>query len=184
MSNLASAPPSAPETNSRLDEAIKPLHYDLVIKTDLNNRTFSGTARILIRVSKAVPSIILHTASPLVLQSAIVSRKYEANATSQIASSILVDQKTDHTEISFAGGVEAGEVELGLRWEGKLEPSMRGYYPAFYPSKTDSAVNSIYALTQFEATFARRAFVSRIVFKGSGLAYSLLQSSHALMSQP
>lgn len=145
---------------NRLSLDVVPTHYELVIKTDLAQKTFSGSAEITVHLSKAVPSIVLNVASPLSLKSAILSHAALKTESLRRATEFVVDEKKERAEIKFAGGeIAAGEVKLGLRWEGRLEPSMMGYYPSTYPSKLVQGATSTYALTQFESTAARRAFV-------------------------
>lgn len=154
-----SEPASTP--NVRLGRDVEPVHYKLTIKTDLLKRTFGGIAEITIRVAKRVPSIVLNTASPLVLQSALLSHQSDKDTPVRAATALEFDQKKERVEITFAEGpLEAGEFVLGLRWEGSLEATMTGYFFSTFPSKEAAESMSLYSLTMLESTAARKVFVS------------------------
>lgn len=59
-------------TDSRLPTDVFPTAYSMTIKTDLKQRTFSGTSEIALDVKVPVTSVVLHAAAPLVLHSAFL----------------------------------------------------------------------------------------------------------------
>lgn len=150
--HIMSSSPSAHESESRLSvnvmyvshkacrlvrerkslpRADSPSHYDLTIRTDLRELTFSGTAEITVTISKTVPHIVLHATSPLVLEAAVLGT-VDASGAARAAEHIHVDEKTLRACIRFKGGqVEAGQYKLGLRWRGSLD----GMCPAAHLSK-------------------------------------------------
>lgn len=146
-------------SSSRLSLNTYPTHYDLTIKTDLRKKCFEGKSTIHLTVSKSTPSIILNVASPLVLNYASLSNSTSPGSIRK-AVEFKYDLKKERVEILFESGVviEVGEYVLGLRWEGSLNRSMKGYYLSSYPTKEVEGQESFYALTQFQPTSARRAF--------------------------
>ncbi|GAA5976923.1 hypothetical protein JCM10908_005680 [Rhodotorula pacifica] len=146
--------PEQPST--RLPLEVVPSHYDFTIRTDLKTLTFSGTAEIAVTVHSAVPHIVLHVASPLVLEAAILGSA-GASATPRAAEHIRVEEETQRAHIRFVGGqVERGEYRIGLRWNGVLNDSLGGYYRSCVARK--GAEGKIYyGVTQFEPCHARQA---------------------------
>lgn len=83
--------------------------------------TFTGAAEITISVHKAVPHIVVHVASPLVLEAAVLGPCEGANV-ARAAEWIRVEKETLRAYIRFEGGeVAKGEYKLGLRWRGVLD---------------------------------------------------------------
>ncbi|TKA51094.1 hypothetical protein B0A53_05880 [Rhodotorula sp. CCFEE 5036] len=144
------------EANTRLPLDVVPSHYDFTIRTDLKELTFSGTAEITISVHKAVPQIVIHVASPLVLEAAVLGSS-EGGSVARAAECIRVEKKTLRAYLRFQGGeVAKGEYKLGLRWRGILDDSLSGYYRSSSPKENgDGKVYS--GITQFEPCHARQA---------------------------
>lgn len=94
----------------------------MTIRTDLKSLTFTGTAEILIEVHKPVQSIVLHAASPLELESAVLGSAQLKTESVRPAEHIRVDEKKERAEIKFAGGeIQKGEHKIGLRWKAQLD---------------------------------------------------------------
>lgn len=140
---------------------ISPVHYDLTIKTDIVNRHFSGVATIEINVLKPVSSITLNAALPLHIRSALLITDSLLSSQSKKAK-IEVDSKRERAILSFGEDVAKGKHKLAVRWGGKLDESMKGYYLSPYPTKGGKET-SYFAVTQFQPTSARRAFVSALL---------------------
>ncbi|KAL8286510.1 hypothetical protein RQP46_004527 [Phenoliferia psychrophenolica] len=102
-----------------------PSHYVLTIKTDLVNKTFSGTGEISISILSPLPAgspLVLNVADPLVLHAAVLA---EGNVVRRASSLNFLPGK-ERVEIRFdGGGIGVGEVKLGLRWTGDLNRSMK-----------------------------------------------------------
>ncbi|KWU42560.1 putative AAP1-alanine/arginine aminopeptidase [Rhodotorula sp. JG-1b] len=146
----------AHETDTRLPLDVVPSHYDFTIRTDLKQLTFTGTAEITISVHKAIPHIVIHVASPLVLEAAVLGLS-ENGSVARAAECIRVEKKTLRAYIRFKGGeVPKGEYKLGLRWRGVLDDSLSGYYRSSSPKKDGEG--TVYSgITQFEPCHARQA---------------------------
>lgn len=70
---------------------------------------------------KAIPHIVIHVASPLVLEAAVLGLS-ENGSVARAAECIRVEKKTLRAYIRFKGGeVPMGEYKLGLRWRGVLD---------------------------------------------------------------
>ncbi|GAA6058627.1 hypothetical protein JCM10212_004038 [Sporobolomyces blumeae] len=147
----------------RLPRSTIPRHYNLAIRTDLVEGTWSGIVEISLEIVSLVDSITLHVHEPLVLRDAVLvpfdpttgslgQRRRNAGWT--------IDTKLQRVAISFEGGtIDEGWYKLGMRWDGRMEPSMIGYSSATYvPPGSNDADEVRYAFTQFQPCDARRAF--------------------------
>lgn len=94
----------------------------MTIRTDLKSLTFTGTVEILVEVHKPVQSIVLHAASPLELESAVLGSAQLKTESVRPAEHIRVDEKKERAEIKFTGGeIQKGEHKIGLRWKAQLD---------------------------------------------------------------
>ncbi|GAA5943340.1 hypothetical protein JCM1841_004805 [Sporobolomyces salmonicolor] len=150
----------AEQIDNRLPRAVLPSHYDVTIRTDLRNLSFSGVAEIHVSVSEPVQSIVLNVAAPLKLEAAVIGSTSLKTESLRPVVSLALDEKRERVEIKFAGGeIAKGEHRLGLRWKGVMDTSMMGYYRSVYPLKGGKeGEKAYYGLTQFEPCQARRAF--------------------------
>jgi aminopeptidase N len=154
----------------RLPSGVHPEHYRLTLTPDLHAATFSGEETIDLLLDAPSRSITLNAAEinfgevkAYVLPVAAYSygklgsqptplSALEADKHPRTATTTLDGAKEQATFI-FANELPAGRVTLAIRYTGLLNDKLRG----FYLSKTKTRN---YAVTQFEATDARRAFPS------------------------
>jgi aminopeptidase N/puromycin-sensitive aminopeptidase len=129
----------------RLTTTVTPTHYTLKLTPDLKAATFSGEESIDVNLSQPARSITLNA-----IEIAFESVTIRAGGTEQTATVSLNPQKQQAT-FTFPQTVPAGNAAIGIRYTGKLNNELRG----FYLSKT---AKRNYAVTQFEPTDARRAF--------------------------
>ncbi|GAA6002057.1 hypothetical protein JCM10207_003055 [Rhodosporidiobolus poonsookiae] len=145
----------APADDARLSRNVLPTHYDLAIRTDLQNCTFSGTVEILIDVAEPSQTLTLHARVPLEVQAAVLGGQHVKN---RRATHFHADKEKQRLTLSFEGGeIAAGQHKVGLRWTCPLDDSLGGYYRSSFPKK-DGSGKVYYSLTQFEPCMARRAF--------------------------
>jgi aminopeptidase N len=152
----------------RLPAGVHPEAYKLTLTPDLKAATFTGSETIDVVLDAPSKTITLNaaeikfgTVKAYVLPTPIYSygklgtqpvpvAPVEADRHPQTATTTLDDAKEQAT-FTFAEELPAGKVTLAIEYTGILNDKLRG----FYLSKT-RARN--YAVTQFEATDARRAF--------------------------
>jgi puromycin-sensitive aminopeptidase len=137
---------SKAQKNVRLSNSILPIKYDIEMKPDLKNFTFSGVETIDIKVLKSVSSITLHS-KEIDIETAKINGKY--------ADKITYNKKDETVTLFFANKIPAGRAKLTLVFQGILNDKMRGFYRSSY---TLNGKTEHIATTQFEATDARRAF--------------------------
>ncbi|KAG8971032.1 Aminopeptidase 2 mitochondrial, partial [Tulasnella sp. 427] len=146
MSTATTTPKS--DTDFRLPTNVKPTHYDLTFKTDLENLTFKGYGIIDLDVVEDTKEIVLNASPDLSVSD--VSIHSEALKTEQVQSAAQVTAEKDQERVTvhFAHALPKGsKAKLHLGWEAKLTGSMTGYY---YSSTEHEGKKRHYSLTQFE----------------------------------
>lgn len=131
----------------RLPSTVVPEHYTLSISPDLKAATFTGTEVIEIIVKEPVTSITLNSAEIEFRNVAVESGGTTLPAT------VTLDKEKQQATFTFQKTIAAGRASLTIDYTGILNGQLRG----FYLSKT---ARRSYAVTEFEATDARRAFPS------------------------
>jgi aminopeptidase N/puromycin-sensitive aminopeptidase len=134
-----------PTLAQRLPTTVVPTHYTLKLAPDLKTATFSGEETIDVEISQPTNSITLNAIEINFLSVTIVS-----NGTQQTGIASL-DAGKQQATFTFPNTVPAGNATIKIRYTGILNDELRG----FYLSRT---ARRNYAVTQFEATDARRAF--------------------------
>ncbi|OAV91168.1 hypothetical protein PTTG_04695 [Puccinia triticina 1-1 BBBD Race 1] len=144
----------------RLTDHVKPIHYALCVKTDLNATPaplFEGTAEIDLAIVQETDQITFHAAPALeILKVVYQSKASNSSSQPQVVKSIERDEKFERCTVNIGQKLPAGsEAKLGIVYKGVLEGSMMGYYRSTYEFE---GKKGFYGLTQFEPTAARRAF--------------------------
>ena len=123
------------------------MHYDITVAPDLAAAKFTGEESIRVRVAKATPSIVLNAAEITFGDVTITAAGKTQPA------KVLVDEKLERATLQVPEPVPAGDAEIAIRYTGILNDDLRGLY-------LSHANNRRYAVTQLEATDARRMFPS------------------------
>jgi aminopeptidase N len=128
----------------RLPQTIRPaLHAHLT--PDLKAATFSGQESIDVTVAEPTNSITLNAAE-IAFQNVFVT-----SGGKQQKAVVTLDKEKEQATFTVPETIAAGKATLSISYTGILNNELRG----FYLSKT---AKRNYAVTQFEATDARRAF--------------------------
>jgi aminopeptidase N/puromycin-sensitive aminopeptidase len=162
---------ATPTANAqRLPANVHPEHYSLLLTPDLLTATFRGEETIDVSLDAPSKTITLNAAEitfgevkayvlPVTAYSygklgsqPIALTALEADKHPQTAT-VTLDAIKQQATFTFPTELPAGKVTLAIRYTGILNNKLRG----FYLSKTKLRN---YAVTQFEATDARRAFPS------------------------
>jgi aminopeptidase N/puromycin-sensitive aminopeptidase len=129
----------------RLPTTVIPTHYTLKFAPDLKAATFSGEEAIDVKVAEPTHSITLNAIEIEFQSVTIASDGPEQTGT------VSLDAEKQQATFTFPNAVAAGNATIKIHYTGILNNELRG----FYLSKT---ARRNYAVTQFEATDARRAF--------------------------
>ncbi|KAJ2808878.1 hypothetical protein H4R20_000571 [Coemansia guatemalensis] len=149
-------PQDAIEERDLLPTNVSPLHYDLLLVPDLEAFTYTGEARIRVRINEETAKVVLH-ANELEISEATVSGPAAHTESPLQATSITLEKNDETAQLEFSQALAAGdEATLHIRFNGVINDMMTGFYRSKY---LDSQGATKYiATTQFEPTDARRAF--------------------------
>ena len=131
----------------RLPDVVVPEHYTLWFAPDLQNATFRGRATIQVQVKAASREIMLHAAEMTFTEATVAS-----GGNTQTAR-ITLDERRETATLLLPQPVAAGPATLHFTYTGILNNKLRGFY-------LSKANGRNYAVSQMEATDARRAFPS------------------------
>lgn len=134
----------------RLPNHIKPQHYKLQIKPDMEAFTFSGEEYIQITATKASKAIILHSR-----EIEILDAWYQVGRNKLEVQKITYQKKDETATLHFKQIIPKGKGKLYLHFRGIISESLRGFYRSHYMHEGET---KRIATTQFESTDARRAF--------------------------
>jgi aminopeptidase N len=134
-----------PAFAQRLPGGVTPTHYNLWFAPDLDKATFRGKEAIAVTLSAPSATITLHAAEITFGDVTI-----ESSGGSQTATVSL--NETDETvTLKVARPIAAGPATIRITYTGILNDKLRGFY-------LSKANGRNYAVSQMEATDARRAF--------------------------
>jgi len=131
----------------RLPETSVPENYRVTLTPNFDKDNFGGDEMIQIRVLKPSPSIFVNSLDIDFQEATITS-----GGTTQTAK-VLIDKEKQMATLTVPKTIPTGSASIHLRYTGILNDKLRGFY-------LSKAGGRKYAVTQFEATDARRAFPS------------------------
>ena len=133
-----------------LPEDITPKRYDITLKPDLERFTFEGSESVEVEVNAATRRIVVH-ATELEIHAATLERA----GVSREPTDIEANEEEETVAFVFGETLEPGPARLAVQFTGQLNDKMHGFYRSVY--QRDGEQRTM-AVTQFEATDARRAF--------------------------
>ena len=131
----------------RLPETAVPENYRVTLTPNFDKDNFDGDETIQIRVLKPGSSIFVNSLDIDYQEATITS-----GGTTQTAK-VLIDKEKQIATLTVPKTIPTGSASIHLRYTGILNDKLRGFY-------LSKAGGRKYAVTQFEATDARRAFPS------------------------
>jgi aminopeptidase N len=126
---------------------ITPENYRLKFTPDLAKATFAGEETIRLKLDMPTASIVLNSAEIEFQGVTVTARGKTQTAT------VTLDGKKDQATFTVQSPIPAGTADIHLNYTGILNDDLRGLY-------LSQTKRRRYAVTQFEATDARRAFPS------------------------
>lgn len=134
----------------RLPTNVVPIQYDLFLKPNLKNATFEGRETIQIEIVDPTKTIVLNSLE-LKIKSCVLTKNEKS-----LKPIIKVNQEDETVLLNFEEELSKGEADLGFEFSGELNDKMKGFYRS--NSSTSDGEQKYVAVTQFEATDARRCF--------------------------
>jgi aminopeptidase N len=131
----------------RLPDRVSPESYDLTLAPDLSSATFTGDETVNVRLLTPASSIVLNSAEIEFKEVTLTAGSLTQTAT------VTTDDENETATLTAPNAIPAGPAKIHILYKGILNDKLRG----FYLSRT---ARRRYAVTQFEATDARRAFPS------------------------
>jgi puromycin-sensitive aminopeptidase len=138
-------------TSIRLPRTVVPRRYQIRIEPDLTAATFAGDETIEVTVGEPTAEVVLNAADLT-----IATAEIDDGAGRRLTATIRVDEAAERVLLRFVEPLQPGPWRLALRFAGILNDKLRGFYRSRFTAGDGSA--AILAVTQFEATDARRAF--------------------------
>jgi aminopeptidase N len=138
---------AVPAAAQRLSDTVVPEHYSLWFAPDLDKETFRGRQTIQAVVTERTSSITLHAAELEFGEVRITSGGRTQTAR------VTLDPKAETATFTVPAPLAEGPVTIDVTYTGVLNDKLRGFY-------ISRANGRKYAVTQLEATDARRAFPS------------------------
>jgi aminopeptidase N len=138
---------ASPVSGQRLPSTVVPEHYDLHFTPDFATNTFGGEETIRVRLTEPSDRITLHAVEIEFQEVAISAGGKTLTAT------VALDAESETATLTVPTRLGAGPVSIRIRYRGILNDKLRGFY-------LSRANHRKYAVTQLEATDARRAFPS------------------------
>ncbi|GAM25589.1 hypothetical protein SAMD00019534_087640, partial [Acytostelium subglobosum LB1] len=130
-----------------LPDYVVPLKYQLHIIPDMIAFKFEGTVSIEMRVVRPTTEIVLHS-----FELSIKSAQLSTGAQS---TDISYHEPEEVAILKFSDAIAVGTVTLTMQFEGCVNDKLMGFYRSRY---TIQGVDHHMAVSQFEATYARRCF--------------------------
>ena len=141
-----------PSARHRLPYDVTPRRYELHLAPDVDAGTFEGQVRIEAEASRPVDRVVLH-AQDLTVTAARVLTNGAAAVDARASSDPDHD---DRLVLSLPSPVGPGALVIDLSFHGAFSDQLCGLYRSTWVD--DAGGDRALALTQFEATDARRAF--------------------------
>jgi aminopeptidase N len=129
----------------RLPNTVTPLHYDITVAPDLAAAKFTGSERIKVMLARSGTSITLHAAEITFGDVTVTSGGRGQKAT------VALDGAKEEATLTVPSPLTPGEAEIDIQYTGILNNDLRGLYLSIANKRR-------YAVTQLEATDARRMF--------------------------
>jgi len=136
----------SPLLAQRLPDLAVPENYQISFAPDFEKDNFAGEETIRVHILKPTAQIILNSAELKFQQATISSYGLEQKAT------VTLEKDKEMATLSFEKPIQPGPATIRVQFDGVLNDELRGLYLG------KDRDGRKYAVTQFEATDARRAF--------------------------
>ncbi len=136
---------------SLLPSNVTPSHYTIALFPDLEKETFRGDETIEILIKEETRSIVLNS-----IELNIDKTYIEFESGKKVDATVMYDQDNETVSIDFEENINVGTAKLHIEFQGILNDQLHGFYISNYEDSKGESKKM--AVTQFEATDARRCF--------------------------
>lgn len=153
----------------RLPESVYPTSYRIHLSPNLKDFTFEGSEEIDLEIAESTDHILLNALDLEILEAWVELAASENNAPdqtnletrsgvrkNQVFLTPDLESKKERVRLTAPEKLKPGTYTLHLKFKGQINDKLRGFYRSAQSLKNGE--KSWIALTQFEATDARRAF--------------------------
>ncbi|KAG8193544.1 hypothetical protein JTE90_003753 [Oedothorax gibbosus] len=142
-----SIPPLPPLPYSRLPRSVVPLHYDVELRPEFADFSFSGRVRVRVMCEEATDNVTLHVHN-ITWTSTRLEGKEVASEEDKVRQFLVLRPPSNL--------VAGREYDVEVDFVGSLNDQLAGFYRSSY--QDPSGEKRWLATTQFQPTDARRAF--------------------------
>lgn len=136
---------------TRLPTNVLPINYNLWLKPCIEDFTFDGKVDVEVEVKEPTTEIVMNS-----IEITISSVTYcQKDMKILESSAVEFDESQEKVVIKFASALAQGGGVLSILFKGELNDKMKGFYRSKYVVDGEARYG---AVTQFEATDARRCF--------------------------
>jgi puromycin-sensitive aminopeptidase len=135
----------------RLPRDVLPQHYSLTLEPNFAQAAFTGEATIDLEVKEPTSEVVLNAADLEISEVRVVAPGGQAASTT-----VSYVPEEEQAVLRLEHKLAPGTAQLYLRFSGKLNDLLRGFYRSKFKAK--DGTEAWIAVTQFESTDARRAF--------------------------
>jgi len=135
----------------RLDDTVRPIHYDLDLDVDLEGGTWVGHTDVTVLVTTSIDHIRLHSVDLVVTEATV-----RTSTGDEYPLEVRYHPEDEQLVLLPPAPLEQGQAWIHLRTEGVLGDALVGLYRSTFVD--DDGGEHALAVTQFESTHARRAF--------------------------
>ena len=139
-----------------LDKNVRPQRYDLTWDVDLDSLIISAHGTIFFEIEGDGVQVLTLHALDLNIDRGSVTWTSSSGEVRTLKSAILNNAKEQTVSFPFGGKPLKGKGSLSLKWNFVLTDNLCGFYRSKYVDI--DGTEKVMAVTQFEATDARRAF--------------------------
>ena len=139
-----------------LDKNVRPQRYDLTWDVDLDSLIISAHGTIFFEIEGDGVQVLTLHALDLNIDRGSVTWTSSSGEVRTLKSAILNNAKEQTVSFPFGGEPLKGKGSLSLKWNFVLTDNLCGFYRSKYVDI--DGTEKVMAVTQFEATDARRAF--------------------------
>ena len=139
------------ESNYRIPESTLPLHYDLYLFPDLDQKTFSGHVTIHIKATEPRDYLVTHVQYLKVTKTEL--KDADQNVV-PLDSSFEYEPNQFWVVVPSSKPLQAGNYSLYLEFNGRLDRDILGFYMSSYTDNNGG--NHKIASSKFQPTYARR----------------------------